>query len=417
MLLQAVQDRSGARGLGHEGEAAVPLQPLGPFATLVAGHTGFCDGRTRGVFPRFGPLDPRHVQGGEALADGHRGGVLLEGAVENLLGTGFADRGVALQGAGPGFVGPHRLLVGDGRSGGDGVAGGEDVLPEGVELLEASLDVLQLAVGVEEQATGFVAAVGPGEPALEGSVEGAGVGEALGGVGGQGGAHHAVQAVETCCCCGGGERVESVVAGAFGGVADHQGEERGTEGIDVGGRGGGGGGLGGQVAGRAGPAGGGRTDGHGEAPVHHPSLVPVADEDVRGLEVAVHDAFFVGVGNGSHGPERELQHRPQARSQALLLDAQRAGARQGDALHNLHRVVDLPVGEAVELVHRHDGGVVEARGDARFGHEVRGVLRAAQAVGSEHLHGDFAVQAGVERAQDPPEASFPQRPAGHQMGR
>ena len=142
-------------------------------------------------------------------------------------------------------------------------------------------------------------------------------------------------------------------------------------------------------------AGGGGGDRSRDAEVHHEGAAGGAlDHDVVGLDVAVHDAAAVGVGQRVR---HVLQHAHG------VARAERSGARD-------------PVGEAFSLdvghcegeqvvaflhrVHGHDVGVREARGQAGLAQEPFAERLLGGVFRGKHLEGDEAVEAEFARVID-----------------
>ena len=101
-----------------------------------------------------------------------------------------------------------------------------------------------------------------------------------------------------------------------------------------------------------------------DAPVEHVDLAVVAEHDVRGLEIAVHDAARVR----ELDREADVDERAQQR---LERPAIRQALGERDAREPLHREVRLALRIGAELVHRHDRRVIEARLDPRLAQEPR----------------------------------------------
>ncbi len=139
----------------------------------------------------------------------------------------------------------------------------------------------------------------------------------------------------------------------------------------------------------------------GQPPVDHERLAEGAEEDVVGLEVPVQHALVVGVGDGlAHGGDRREQ-RHALGQRGRLLD----GGVQRGAVHQLHRVVGQPLGIDPLAVDRHDGGVLQAGGDAGLALEAGAEVGV---VGEELLDGDGAVEGQIPGAEDATHAA-----AGH----
>jgi hypothetical protein len=123
----------------------------------------------------------------------------------------------------------------------------------------------------------------------------------------------------------------------------------------------------------------------GEAEVGDAHAAVLADEDVLGLDVAVHDAVVV----------RELQRIAQLRHERehvargqLALQQQVAQVGAVDELH--HQEEELA--GLAEVVDADDARVVQHRQRPRFAFEAFGERRVGDEVGAQHLHGDEPVE-------------------------
>ncbi|MCX5743387.1 MAG: hypothetical protein NT062_12915 [Proteobacteria bacterium] len=135
-----------------------------------------------------------------------------------------------------------------------------------------------------------------------------------------------------------------------------------------------------------------------EAPVDHHRLAELADEDVRRLDVAMHDAALVSVGDGLGGVHEVLDE-----AEAILDVARRRDERLERAPRDLaHHVVGHAIRRRPGVVDRHDRRVLEAGGDLGL------ALEARERVGVERqrlLHRDHAAEHGVERLDHAPHAA------------
>ena len=127
-------------------------------------------------------------------------------------------------------------------------------------------------------------------------------------------------------------------------------------------------------------------------------------EDVRGLQIAVHDAAGMG---------RRQTLRNLLRQIDGLADRKRARARlkalgQGLPFEQLrHEIVHAALGSHV--VHRQDVGMVQGRRRARFPREPLEAHRVVGDVRRQHLDGHVAPEPGVVRPVDLP---IPPAPIG-----
>jgi hypothetical protein len=159
--------------------------------------------------------------------------------------------------------------------------------------------------------------------------------------------------------------------------------------------------LGGEVGGRAHHlAGLGQVlfdravQGAGDAEVRHLHDPAGRDQDVAGLDVAVHDAVAVcepqrGGDIGGHiGRPFRLQ---------AAFGAEDVG--QAAAVHELHHdVVRLRL--LAPVVDAHDVGVVQVGGGLGLAPEALHERRVGGVLGEEHLHGDGPVEQQVPRQED-----------------
>lgn len=137
------------------------------------------------------------------------------------------------------------------------------------------------------------------------------------------------------------------------------------------------------------------AEGTGDTEVGDLHLTLVGDEDVRGLDVAVHDARLVGrletVGGLAHERD-DLRRRQPA---GVLVDHR----GEGGAAHVLHHEV-VGVGVATEVVHLRDVRVAEPGSGARFLVEPTGELGIFGQLAADHLHRNGAVEHVVVRDPD-----------------
>ena len=266
------------------------------------------------------------------------------------------------------------ILASTGGGGWGGAEQGEGFAAQAGGLGAQVGDVGFAGDGGVDQLAGVGAAAGVVEPGGDGRGDGIGIGWAVGriGVGGV-----AAEAGEFAV--GGGV--------AFGRV--EQAAEQDAEGIDVGT------GvdrgavelLGGHVTGASG-GGGRRAGGAGDAPVEDDDLAEVAEADVGGFEVAVHDAFAVHIGHRLADAEEDVD---EAAAAPALVAAGDRGEQVAEvaAFDDAHREPAAAVVEVADLVDRDDAGVLQAGGDERLLHRAVAVLAA------DDLDGDFALQVAV----------------------
>jgi hypothetical protein len=107
----------------------------------------------------------------------------------------------------------------------------------------------------------------------------------------------------------------------------------------------------------------------------------------------------VGVGEGHRVADAE-QHR-EAGVEIDIGDP----AIEPFAADPLHRVEQASIGEAAEVVHRHDARMFQPAEDVRLLGQARGDGGIRLAVGIEHLQGDLAIQRRIAREVDRAHAS------------
>jgi hypothetical protein len=133
----------------------------------------------------------------------------------------------------------------------------------------------------------------------------------------------------------------------------------------------------------------------------HGAVAVVVEEDVVGLDVAVHHAARVGVGErvghlGEHAPHVVHRHRAavvEALAEVLAVDARH---------HEEHQPVGL-----VDRVDRDDVRVRELRGRLGLAQEARADLGAVGELGRQHLDRHLALEAAVARPVDHAHAAAP----------
>ena len=123
--------------------------------------------------------------------------------------------------------------------------------------------------------------------------------------------------------------------------------------------------------------------------------VRVGDQDVRRLDVAVHEAAGVrgveGVGDARHDARRAPGGNPLGRLGDQVLEAR--------PLDEAHRDEELTVVVA-GAVDRDDVGVLQARGGEGLAHEQLAQAGVARALGRDQLERDGASELGVEGPVD-----------------
>ena len=132
------------------------------------------------------------------------------------------------------------------------------------------------------------------------------------------------------------------------------------------------------------------------------------DQQVGRLDVAVQDAPAVGMAErlgDADEPPRGLQRRVE---RPAALPGIGDVTVEADAVDLLHREVEQPGGFA-EVVDRHDVLMVERRCRARFDAEPAAHRRIGIERRRQHLEGDLALQALLERTVDRAHATAPQQ--------
>ena len=134
--------------------------------------------------------------------------------------------------------------------------------------------------------------------------------------------------------------------------------------------------------------GGGGEPGHPE--VHDLHRLVLIDEDVRGLDVAVHDALLVRVGEAQ-------EHRGDHRDLALYVQGGLAthGLLEVLAFQELHRYVRRAVRVVIEVEDHHHVGMGHLRHGLGFAFEALLQLGVVGDARNHHLQGHVAVETGV----------------------
>ncbi len=158
----------------------------------------------------------------------------------------------------------------------------------------------------------------------------------------------------------------------------------------------------------------------GEPPVDHERLAEPAEHDVVGLEVAVHDAAAVRVGDRVAGVDQAAQQpaegdlAPARLARGVLLGVEPLDrAAEGLALDQPHRVVRPPVGISAQAVDRHDPRMLQPPGEPGLEQEPRLAGRVVRVVRPQLLHRDLAIELRVDRQEDlaqPPARMGPHDP-------
>jgi hypothetical protein len=139
-----------------------------------------------------------------------------------------------------------------------------------------------------------------------------------------------------------------------------------------------------------------RVGGHdaGHAEVEDLGVAVPEQEDVAGLDVAMHDPVPMRVGE----PVAELDHDPE-----LLVQPEWPSLRDDlpelDAVQELHHD-DAPTLGLGEVVHGDDVGMTQARPGLSLAEEPRPQLVRHVDVGGDHLEGDDAIQDRIVSLED-----------------
>ncbi|MEZ5302717.1 MAG: hypothetical protein R3F11_19080 [Verrucomicrobiales bacterium] len=130
----------------------------------------------------------------------------------------------------------------------------------------------------------------------------------------------------------------------------------------------------------------------GDAPIHDVNFAEGADHDVRRLEVAVHDALAMGIGDRLAHPDQDAGRPAQAPALAALAGKAEDLAEFAPA-DETHRVEASPVRIASHRVNRDDRRVVQLGGDLRLTDEAgdrrADQSRAARSAGGDQFDGDL----------------------------
>lgn len=138
-----------------------------------------------------------------------------------------------------------------------------------------------------------------------------------------------------------------------------------------------------------------------ETPVRDVRLSEPADEDVRGLEIPVHDALLVRIGERVAHLEDHFEH---ASERPTFTSAPREFERLGerDPTHEGHREVGTAAGVETEVVHREDPWMLESRGRTRFEEESTQCAtvgrRRPSGTRTQRLQREVAVQVAIVHA-------------------
>ncbi len=134
----------------------------------------------------------------------------------------------------------------------------------------------------------------------------------------------------------------------------------------------------------------------GQAPVHHLDLAEAPDHDVRRLQVAVDHAPSVRIGHRL-ADRLEDPHQPRQAVGRAGARGQQLGERP--PLDQPHGDIRATVGQAPQLVDRHDPGVLQLPADLRLldepAHHVGLVVQGLP----QHLDGQVAAQVGIVRPE------------------
>ena len=129
----------------------------------------------------------------------------------------------------------------------------------------------------------------------------------------------------------------------------------------------------------------------GEAEVHDLHVAPLRQEDVRGLDVAMHDALRVRGVKGVGDLDTEIDN---------LVNLEHAAGDaivEGLALHPLHHDEWLAL-VFTDVVHRADVGVVQRGGGPRFDAKPFHSLPISRQFFRDEFEGNLAAKAGVVSA-------------------
>jgi hypothetical protein len=129
-----------------------------------------------------------------------------------------------------------------------------------------------------------------------------------------------------------------------------------------------------------------------ESPVEDVRLAEVAEHDVRGLEIAMHDAALMGELHRETDIDEACEQRA-TRPLHRILRRQNVGERRaGEALHREVRCARV----ATEVMNRYDARMLEPTLHSRLAQEACDGVRIARAT-AHHLDGDIASDACIVR--------------------
>ncbi|MEZ4431529.1 MAG: hypothetical protein R3F65_03890 [bacterium] len=133
----------------------------------------------------------------------------------------------------------------------------------------------------------------------------------------------------------------------------------------------------------------------GDAPVEHEDLAEDAEHDVGRLEVAVHDAMDVGVGDGAGDAAEGVDEAAEGRGVGFAGEVVVHHLVERAAADAAHGEPGAAVGELAAVVYGDDAGVLQAGVDAGFFEEAGAGAGVAEAVGAHDLEREGAVEVVV----------------------
>ena len=145
----------------------------------------------------------------------------------------------------------------------------------------------------------------------------------------------------------------------------------------------------------------------GDAKVDHLGITRPVDQDVGRLEVAVHDALAVGMGDAGAGPREEGD--PVAGRQAAFPGVGRDGRRVGDQFHQHERPVGAAPPMRARRMHVGDRRMPQSAEQIGFVGEPARQFRRRDAL-PEHLQRHHAIRRGLAGLVDPAHATFRKQP-------
>ena len=138
----------------------------------------------------------------------------------------------------------------------------------------------------------------------------------------------------------------------------------------------------------------------GQSPVHHQHFAELAEHDVLGLEVAMHDPPRMRKADGIRRPHQNVE----VLGQRFLAD----DLLPGSPLHLLHRIEQVPLRVRTHIVNRHDVRVIQIAGHHHFRQELGLLLVVGGRSPLDHFEGHAAIDRGLPGIVHDPHAPLAQ---------